>query len=119
MYIVADPSKNKTNKTFFRQRLSELSALGSGAASLDAPCWTIGGNNTNTPHDVASQSSFFLLFFPDVGSGSNISCVATHVVVPHPQQRLISPMPHLPPKGGIWACELVDPGDADGRLYTC
>ena len=24
----------------------------------------------------------------------------------HPQQRLISPMPHLPPKGGIWACEL-------------
>ena len=28
--------------------------------------------------------------------------------------RLISPTPHLPPKGGIWACEL--PGDADGRL---
>ena len=24
----------------------------------------------------------------------------------HPQQRLISPTPHLPPKGGIWACEL-------------
>ena len=23
----------------------------------------------------------------------------------HPQQRLISPTPHLPPKGGIWACD--------------
>ena len=34
----------------------------------------------------------------------------------HPQQRLIRPTPHLPPKGGIWACELVIPGVADGRL---
>ena len=29
-----------------------------------------------------------------------------HAEREHPQQRLISPTPHLPPKGGIWACEL-------------
>ena len=28
----------------------------------------------------------------------------------HPQQRLISPTPHLPPKGGIWVCELKNTG---------
>ena len=46
----------------------------------------------------------------DKVSGLSLACTAwqltTRNTAKYPQQRLISPTPHLPPKGGILACEL-------------